>query len=97
MMQAGKRKTLSQRQWVVFSKACAQTWMGECVFRVWVLSLTLDKVWLRPCVHCQLSQKSDGGISHTEQGHTTTQTTGLGGHMAARFIPTIDRGSIDLV
>jgi hypothetical protein len=31
------------------------------------------------------------------QGHATAQTTGLGGHMAARFIPTVERESIDLV
>ncbi|PFH51991.1 hypothetical protein AMATHDRAFT_57645 [Amanita thiersii Skay4041] len=30
-------------------------------------------------------------------GHATSQTTGLGGHMAARFIPTVERESIDLV
>ncbi|EJD01998.1 uncharacterized protein FOMMEDRAFT_109078 [Fomitiporia mediterranea MF3/22] len=30
-------------------------------------------------------------------GHATGQTTGLGGHMAARFIPTVERESIDLV
>ncbi|KAK0461397.1 uncharacterized protein EV420DRAFT_1669612 [Desarmillaria tabescens] len=31
------------------------------------------------------------------QGHATGQTTGLGGHMAARFIPTVERESIDLM
>jgi hypothetical protein len=31
------------------------------------------------------------------QGHSTGQTTGIGGHMAARFIPTVERESIDLV
>ncbi|KII91548.1 hypothetical protein PLICRDRAFT_512049 [Plicaturopsis crispa FD-325 SS-3] len=30
-------------------------------------------------------------------GHATAQTTGLGGHMAARFIPTVERENIDLV
>ncbi|KAG6335719.1 hypothetical protein ID866_3377 [Astraeus odoratus] len=30
-------------------------------------------------------------------GHATAQTTGIGGHMAARFIPTVERESIDLV
>ncbi|EIN13823.1 hypothetical protein PUNSTDRAFT_117488 [Punctularia strigosozonata HHB-11173 SS5] len=30
-------------------------------------------------------------------GHATGQTTGIGGHMAARFIPTVERESIDLV
>ncbi|KAF8553535.1 hypothetical protein OG21DRAFT_1485363 [Imleria badia] len=29
-------------------------------------------------------------------GHATTQTTGIGGHMASRFIPTIERELIDL-
>lgn len=31
------------------------------------------------------------------QGHSTGQTTGIGGHMAARFIPTVERESVDLV
>jgi hypothetical protein len=31
------------------------------------------------------------------KGHATGQTTGLGGHLAARFIPTVERESIDLV
>ncbi|KAF8497439.1 hypothetical protein F5888DRAFT_1634399 [Russula emetica] len=30
-------------------------------------------------------------------GHSTGQRTGIGGHMAARFIPTVERESIDLV
>ncbi|KAF9650775.1 hypothetical protein BDM02DRAFT_3140374 [Thelephora ganbajun] len=30
-------------------------------------------------------------------GHATAQTTGLGGHMASRFIPTVERESIDFV
>ncbi|KAF8555454.1 hypothetical protein OG21DRAFT_1483894 [Imleria badia] len=30
-------------------------------------------------------------------GHSTSQTTGLGGHMASSFIPTVERESIDLV
>ncbi|TFK75311.1 hypothetical protein BDN72DRAFT_892280 [Pluteus cervinus] len=30
-------------------------------------------------------------------GHSTAQTTGLGGHMATRFIPTVERESIDLM
>ncbi|KIL68939.1 hypothetical protein M378DRAFT_21839 [Amanita muscaria Koide BX008] len=30
-------------------------------------------------------------------GHATAQTTGLAGHMAARFIPTVERESIDLM
>ncbi|KAI5889804.1 uncharacterized protein SCHCODRAFT_02635666 [Schizophyllum commune H4-8] len=29
-------------------------------------------------------------------GHATAQTTGLGGHMASRFIPTVERETIDL-
>ena len=92
-----KRITLSQRQRAAFSKACAQTWMGECIFGAWVLLLTSYKVRFRPRVHCQSSQKYNGAISHVEQGHATAQTTGLGGHMAARFIPTVERESIDLV
>ncbi|KAG1718937.1 uncharacterized protein EDB91DRAFT_1352139 [Suillus paluster] len=30
------------------------------------------------------------------QGQSTAQTTGIGGHMSGRFIPTAERGSIDL-
>ncbi|TFK44587.1 hypothetical protein BDQ12DRAFT_730629 [Crucibulum laeve] len=30
-------------------------------------------------------------------GHATAQTTGLGGHMSARFIPTVERESIDFM
>ena len=30
-------------------------------------------------------------------GQATSQTTGMGGHLAARFIPTVERESIDLV
>ncbi|KAI6097702.1 hypothetical protein EDD16DRAFT_1902480 [Pisolithus croceorrhizus] len=30
-------------------------------------------------------------------GHATAQTTGMGGHMASYFIPTVERESIDLV
>jgi hypothetical protein len=30
-------------------------------------------------------------------GHSTGQTTGIGGHMSARFIPTVERESIDLM
>ncbi|KAG6379359.1 hypothetical protein JVT61DRAFT_11822 [Boletus reticuloceps] len=39
------------------------------------------------------------GAMHTRIfiGHTTGQTTGIGGHMASRFIPTVERESIDLV
>ncbi|KAI6017290.1 hypothetical protein BKA83DRAFT_30366 [Pisolithus microcarpus] len=40
----------------------------------------------------------DGAI-HTRVfiGHATAQTTGIGGHMASHFIPTVERESIDLV
>ncbi|KAI6104041.1 hypothetical protein EDD16DRAFT_1900225 [Pisolithus croceorrhizus] len=40
----------------------------------------------------------DGAI-HTRIfiGHATAQTTGIGGHMASHFIPTVERESIDLV
>ncbi|KAF8128969.1 hypothetical protein EV363DRAFT_1220883 [Boletus edulis] len=39
------------------------------------------------------------GFGHTRIfiGHATGQTTGIGGHMASRFIPTVERESIDLV
>ncbi|KAG8924329.1 hypothetical protein FRC02_010499 [Tulasnella sp. 418] len=30
-------------------------------------------------------------------GHATSQSTGIGGHVSARFIPTVERESIDLV
>ncbi|KAG6369267.1 hypothetical protein JVT61DRAFT_15512 [Boletus reticuloceps] len=38
------------------------------------------------------------GARHTRIfiGHSTTQTTGIAGHMASRFIPTIERELIDL-
>jgi len=58
MTRARKRMPRNQGQLVVFSKAYAQTWMGEHVFVVRVLPLTLDKVWLRPCVYCKSSHKS---------------------------------------
>lgn len=31
------------------------------------------------------------------KGHATAQSTGIGGHISARFIPTVERESIDLV
>jgi hypothetical protein len=96
-MQARKRMTLSPRQRAVSSKACARTWMGEYVFEVCILLLTLAQVWFCTCVHCQSCQNHNGVITHLDQGHATAQTTGLGGHMAARFIPTVERESIDLV
>ncbi|KAJ7188459.1 hypothetical protein C8R46DRAFT_1171527 [Mycena filopes] len=37
------------------------------------------------------------GTARVFIGHATGQTTGLGGHMAARFIPTVERESIDLM
>jgi hypothetical protein len=37
------------------------------------------------------------GAARVFIGHATGQTTGIGGHMAARFIPTVERESIDLV
>lgn len=37
------------------------------------------------------------GAARVFIGHATGQTTGLGGHMAARFIPTVERESIDLM
>ncbi|KAI6004333.1 hypothetical protein EDC04DRAFT_2908168 [Pisolithus marmoratus] len=39
------------------------------------------------------------GATHTRIfiGHATAQTTGIGGHMASCFIPTVERESIDLV
>ncbi|KAF8626827.1 hypothetical protein AX15_004659 [Amanita polypyramis BW_CC] len=37
------------------------------------------------------------GLSRIFIGHATAQTTGIAGHMAARFIPTVERESIDLM
>ncbi|TDL20724.1 hypothetical protein BD410DRAFT_841150 [Rickenella mellea] len=37
------------------------------------------------------------GLTKIFIGHATGQTTGLGGHISARFIPTVERESIDLV
>ena len=34
------------------------------------------------------------GTTRVFIGHTTSQTTGLGGHMSARFIPTVERESM---
>ncbi|KIJ66568.1 hypothetical protein HYDPIDRAFT_26904 [Hydnomerulius pinastri MD-312] len=44
-----------------------------------------------------LCPQSDGGYSsRIFIGQSTTQTTGLGCHISGRFIPTVERGSIDL-
>lgn len=96
-MRARKRTTLNPRQRVVFSKACGQTWTGECGFRWGFSLLTPAQIWRCPCVYCESQVKYSTIISHLGQGHATAQTTGLGGHMAARFIPTVERESIDLV
>lgn len=37
------------------------------------------------------------GLSKVFIGHATGQTTGMAGHLSARFIPTVERESIDLV
>jgi hypothetical protein len=66
MMRARKRMRFSPRQQVVFSKACARTWMGEYVFDACILLLTLAKVWRRPCVHCQSSQNYNGVVTHLD-------------------------------
>lgn len=31
------------------------------------------------------------------QGHSTAQSTGVGGHHASRFIPTVEREALNLV
>ncbi|TFK17002.1 hypothetical protein FA15DRAFT_761246 [Coprinopsis marcescibilis] len=36
------------------------------------------------------------GLARVFIGHSTGQTTGMGGHMSARFIPTVERELIDL-
>jgi len=45
------------------------------------------------------TSKLTGRVSSVRsfQGHATGQTTGIGGHISARFIPTVERESIDLV
>ena len=52
-MQARKRMRVGPRQWVVFSRACAQTWMGEYVIGVHIQPLTFTQNRSCPCVHCQ--------------------------------------------
>jgi len=37
------------------------------------------------------------GLAKVFIGHATGQTTGMAGHLSARFIPTVERESIDLV
>ncbi|KAF8160987.1 hypothetical protein B0H34DRAFT_699011 [Crassisporium funariophilum] len=37
------------------------------------------------------------GAARVFIGHSTAQTTGIGGHMAGRFIPTVERESIDFM
>ncbi|KAG8964407.1 hypothetical protein FRC03_001808 [Tulasnella sp. 419] len=37
------------------------------------------------------------GTARVFIGHATSQSTGIGGHVSARFIPTVERESIDLV
>ncbi|TFK25484.1 hypothetical protein FA15DRAFT_703591 [Coprinopsis marcescibilis] len=37
------------------------------------------------------------GTTRVFIGHSTAQTTGIGGHMAARFIPTVEREAIDFM
>ncbi|KAI9454957.1 hypothetical protein HD554DRAFT_2149343 [Boletus coccyginus] len=51
-----------------------------------------------PSVFRGLRADLDGAL-HTRIfiGHATAQTTGIGGHMASYFIPTVERESIDLV
>ncbi|PVF92100.1 hypothetical protein CPB86DRAFT_830215 [Serendipita vermifera] len=39
----------------------------------------------------------DGHHSKIYIGHATGQTTGIGGHISSRFIPTVEREAIDLV
>ncbi|KAH6901437.1 hypothetical protein BKA70DRAFT_1309603 [Coprinopsis sp. MPI-PUGE-AT-0042] len=41
------------------------------------------------------SSRFEGGTARVIVGHATSQTTGIGGHMAARFIPTVEREAID--
>ncbi|KAH6912035.1 hypothetical protein BKA70DRAFT_1266345 [Coprinopsis sp. MPI-PUGE-AT-0042] len=50
------------------------------------------------CVFQDLRADLEGqGTGRVIIGHATSQTTGIGGHMAARFIPTVERESIDFV
>ncbi|KAH9034488.1 hypothetical protein EDB85DRAFT_2222292 [Lactarius pseudohatsudake] len=41
-------------------------------------------------------QVASTGSARVFIGHSTGQTTGIGGHMATRFIPTVEREAIDL-
>ncbi|KAI6097053.1 hypothetical protein F5141DRAFT_481577 [Pisolithus sp. B1] len=50
-----------------------------------------------PSVFRGLSADLDGATyTRVFIGHATAQTTGVGGHMASHFIPTVERESIDL-
>ncbi|KAG8916897.1 hypothetical protein FRC02_003488, partial [Tulasnella sp. 418] len=40
---------------------------------------------------------NESGAAKIFIGHATSQSTGFGGHVAARFIPTVERESVDLV
>lgn len=53
----------------------------EYMSRIFIVSSTL----------CSIRNCAD-----ESQGQSTAQTTGIGGHMSGRFIPTVERGSIDL-
>jgi hypothetical protein len=63
-MRARERMTLSPRQRAVFSRTCAQTWMGERDFRPFVFLLTLAQVWFRSHIHRQSCDKCNKIIAH---------------------------------
>ena len=71
--------------------------MGQCAVETWILLLILVQIWFCPYFHCQSGNRHVEPTAHLNQGHATAQTTGIGGHMATRFIPTVERESIDLV
>lgn len=58
--------------------------------------------WVSKAVHRKFSNYylEENGIYlnvFTLQGHATAQSTGVGGHHASRFIPTVEREALDLV
>ncbi len=70
-------------------------------FSVNLTHVTLTVVWARPRSSLYVQTVSYATARHVLsrrlKGHSTGQTTGIGGHMSARFIPTVERESIDLV
>jgi hypothetical protein len=49
-----------------------------------------------PSLHRKVPNVFDDKHADELQGQSTAQTTGIAGHLSGRFIPTVERGSIDL-